>query len=208
MSPEIILAFDASAAHCAAALLWGEVLADARHITRVTTRVELMQKGQAEAMVPMLDALLADASLGWDDISAVAVGVGPGNFTGIRIAVALARGLALGLQVPAIGVTGFEAMAPAAKHPFWAVIDAPRDQTYVQRQCAETHAPRSVARADLDTLDAPLLWMSQISVDDLIRNIAVTGFHRAASPHPRPAPFYLRGADAAPPSELPPVILP
>lgn len=208
MSPEIILAFDASAAHCAAALLWGEVLPDARHVTRVTTRVDLMQKGQAEAMVPMLDALLADASLGWDDITTIAVGVGPGNFTGIRIAVALARGLALGLKVPAIGITGFEAMAPTAKHPFWAVIDAPRDQTYVQRRDAETHAPMIVARADLDTLDAPLLWMSQISVDDLIRNIAVTGFHHAATPHPRPAPFYLRGADAAPPTELPPVILP
>ena len=154
----IILAFDTSAAHCAAAVLSGD---------RVITRVEPMAKGQAERLVPMLDEVLAEAGVSWGDLAAIGVGTGPGNFTGIRIAVALARGLALGLKVPAIGVTGFEAMAPAAKHPFWAVIDAPRDQSYVQRQGAETHAPRSVALADLDMLTAMLRIRSSTEICDI-----------------------------------------
>jgi tRNA threonylcarbamoyl adenosine modification protein YeaZ len=104
MSPTILY-FDTSAAHCAAALLVnGEV----------TVRIDDMARGQAEHLMVMLGDVLADAGLGWSDLSAIAVGTGPGNFTGIRISVAAARGVALGAGVPAIGVSGFETTARLA----------------------------------------------------------------------------------------------
>ena len=64
-----------------------------------------MAKGQAERLMPMLEELLAEAGIAWRIFAPLAVGTGPGNFTGVRISVAAARGLALGLGIPAIGVT-------------------------------------------------------------------------------------------------------
>ena len=67
-----------------------------------------MKRGQAEQLMPLCQEVLEEANLIWQDISLIGVGIGPGNFTGIRIAVSAARGVALGLGIPAIGVTGFE----------------------------------------------------------------------------------------------------
>lgn len=187
MRPETVLAFDTSAAHCAAALLLGD---------RLVCRVEQMAKGQAERLVPMLDEMLAAEGLGWESIGLVAVGTGPGNFTGIRIAVALARGLALGLGVPAVGVTGFEALGAEAT----VAIPAPRGQVYVKR-------PGEAAEI-ADAAPAGARVMAELPVEMLVEGIARVGQRKAGAPQPRPAPFYLRPADAAPASDPPPVILP
>jgi tRNA threonylcarbamoyladenosine biosynthesis protein TsaB len=199
-----ILAFDTSAAHCAAALL----LAD-----RVILRHEPMEKGQAERLLPLLEETLAEAGLRWSDLRALAVGTGPGNFTGVRIAVAAARGLALGLAVPAVGVTQLEALAFGLPLPLTVVEDARRGEVYAQTftsagagvaqllaldQVAKT-GPMTGSAAGPEALPAAM---------PLAEAIARIGAVRAASPQPRPAPFYLRGADAAPPSDPPPVILP
>jgi tRNA threonylcarbamoyladenosine biosynthesis protein TsaB len=77
-----------------------------------------MARGQSERLVPMLEDLLAEGGVAWRDLDAIGVGIGPGNFTGIRIAVATARGLALGLRVPAVGVTGFDAPALLPARPW------------------------------------------------------------------------------------------
>lgn len=88
--PPLLLAFDTSAAHCAAVLVrGGRILA---------ARVEAMDRGQAERLLPLLEDLLSEAGFGWPDLDGLAVVTGPGNFTGLRIAVAAARGLALGLD--------------------------------------------------------------------------------------------------------------
>ncbi|MEM9972140.1 MAG: tRNA (adenosine(37)-N6)-threonylcarbamoyltransferase complex dimerization subunit type 1 TsaB, partial [Pseudomonadota bacterium] len=76
----------------------------------VASRHEDMAKGQAERLIPMLEEVLADVGAAWEELDAIGVGVGPGNFTGVRIAVSAARGLAMGLGVPAVGVTAFEAL--------------------------------------------------------------------------------------------------
>lgn len=88
-SDPLILGFDTSAAHCAAVLLRGDMVLAAQH--------EDMTKGQAERLMPMLEQVLAEAGAGWGDLAALGVGIGPGNFTGVRISVSAARGLALGL---------------------------------------------------------------------------------------------------------------
>ncbi|WP_374646606.1 tRNA (adenosine(37)-N6)-threonylcarbamoyltransferase complex dimerization subunit type 1 TsaB [Tabrizicola sp.] len=197
-----ILAFDTSAAHCAAALLWqdGLILHD-----------EAMEKGQAERLLPMLEEVLAEAGLGWSDLKALAVGTGPGNFTGVRIAVAAARGLALGLGIPAVGVTRLEALAHGLPRPLTVVEDARRGEVYVQRFDPDGERPARLAPA-LAPVAGPVTGsaagaMALPPAMPLAEAIARIAAARAPGAPP-PAPFYLRGADAAPPADPPPVILP
>ena len=192
----LVLGFDTSGPHCAAVLLSEDTVAAAR--------VEPMQKGQAERLMPLLEEVLAGAGVAWGDLTTLAVGIGPGNFTGTRIAVSAARGLALGLGVPAVGVSSFEATAFGHARPVTAAVQAPRGQVYVQRF--------GVAGAD-----APELCLPENTRDDapLVECPAPGGLVAAMAriardrgPGPRPAPLYVRPADAAPPREAPPVILP
>ena len=197
-----LLAFDTSAAHCAAALLLpGEVI----------HKLEPMEKGQAERLIPLLEDLLAEGGIGWSDLKAIAVGTGPGNFTGVRISVAAARGLALGLGIPAVGVTRLEALAYGLPRPVMVIEDARRDQVYLQ---LFTDGGAGVAHlADRVVPACPATGSAAgdgalAAAMPLAEAIARIGAERARTPQPRPAPFYLRGADAAPPSDPPPVILP
>ncbi len=94
-----------------------------------------MARGQAESLFPMLEELTGEAGLDWQDLHAIGVGVGPGNFTGIRIAVSAARGLALSLGVPAIGISTLEAIFHVAGRPQGRVVvflPAPKGSTYIQ----------------------------------------------------------------------------
>ncbi len=195
-----ILAFDTSAAHCAAALLCGDA--------PPLTCVETMGRGQSERLVPMVEEMLADAGIAWRDLDAIGVGVGPGNFTGIRIAIATARGLSLALGVPAIGVSGFEATRPEPAGSCTVLIDAPRDQVYAQRLGDGDDSPRLMPRSKGEALPGPLVRLSDISVADMVTNIARIARDRRAVPQDRPAPLYVRPADAAPSRDAPPVILP
>ncbi|MGJ8586890.1 MAG: tRNA (adenosine(37)-N6)-threonylcarbamoyltransferase complex dimerization subunit type 1 TsaB [Yoonia sp.] len=187
----ILLAFDTSAAHCAAALLLGD---------RIVTRVDEMAKGQAEHLMPMLEDMLAAEGLTWRDLDGIGVGVGPGNFTGIRIALSAARGLALGLGKPAIGVNGFEARVHGEPLPFMATIPAPREQSYTQEFRADGTTSDPVQSAE------PAL--AQKGAAELISAIAQIAASRLSEDTPRPAPLYIRSADAAPPRDPAPVLLP
>jgi tRNA threonylcarbamoyl adenosine modification protein YeaZ len=201
-----VLAFDTSAAHCAAALL----LPDGR----VLTRHEPMEKGQAERLMPLLEDLLHEAGLGWPDLTRLAVGTGPGNFTGVRISVAAARGLALGLWIPAIGITRLEALAYGLPRPITVVEDARRSQIYVQAFGTEMSEALLLDGSDLvhvvetahvtGSAAGPAALPAAVPLAEAMARLAAA----RPLPQPRPAPFYLRGADAAPPSDPPPVILP
>jgi tRNA threonylcarbamoyl adenosine modification protein YeaZ len=205
LPPDTILAFDTSAAHCAAALL----LPDGSCLTRT----EDMAKGQAERLLPLLGELLTSAGLGWGDLTALAVGTGPGNFTGVRISVAAARGLALSLGIPALGVTRLEALVHGLPRPVTVIEDARRGEVYVQHFSAGGAEPARLAMgADLASAAFPVTGSAAgpgalAAAMPLAEAIARLAASRAHSPQPRPAPFYLRGADAAPPSDPPPVML-
>lgn len=215
-----VLAFDTSGPHLAAALLHGGDL----------LRQEAMERGQAERLMPFLEALLAEAGLGWRDLSALAVGIGPGNFTGVRIAVSAARGLALALGVPAWGLSSFELIRDPAtldSHPSELVLlPAPRGLAYVQRfaQGRAQGAPELIdpaqppaglaaarVRGHRATELAARLGAeaSEASLDDLPARLAATARWRLArgAPEGRPAPLYVRPAEAAPPSEAPPALI-
>lgn len=198
----IVLAFDTSAAHCAAALL-----SDGR----VILREEAMDKGQAERLLPLLEELLAEGGIGWRDLTALAVGTGPGNFTGVRISVAAARGLALGLGIPAIGVTRLEALAHGLPRPLTVVEDARRGEVYVQTFGSDGPGPAQLCPADPAVSGAVTGSGAEGGLPaamPLAQAIAEIAAQRLGTAQPRPAPFYLRGADAAPPADPPPVILP
>ena len=179
-----------------------------------------MAKGQAERLLPMLAEMLAEAGIAWRDLGCIGVGCGPGNFTGVRIAVAAARGLALGLGIPAVGVTGLEGQAFGVGDVVVSSLDARRGALYVQVFGGDGRA----VICDLDSL--PVIPTGVACVGFMAEAIAARcGGQVSAAGEPmvvamarialsrrngggRPAPFYLRGADAAPPSDPPPVILP
>ncbi|KIC16959.1 tRNA (adenosine(37)-N6)-threonylcarbamoyltransferase complex dimerization subunit type 1 TsaB [Leisingera sp. ANG-Vp] len=191
----LVLGFDTSAAHCAAALLRGEQL--------LCARLEGMTRGQAERLMPLLEELLAESGVSWQDLNAIGVGVGPGNFTGIRIAVSAARGLALGLDIPAVGVDGFEARAADGALP---AVPAPREQVYA---AMPGEAPRLMPRLEAEEAahGAGLAFTPEASpagIAEAIARIAASRFETVNEP---PAPLYLRAADAAPSSDVPPALL-
>jgi tRNA threonylcarbamoyl adenosine modification protein YeaZ len=192
-SDPLVLGFDTSAAHCAAVLLSGD--------RTIAAAAEEMGRGQAERLMPMLEEVLAEGDAAWADLWRLGVGTGPGNFTGIRIAVAAARGLALSLGVPAVGVSGFAAISYGRGAPHLAAIPAPRDQLYV---AAEGTAPRLVSHEAAAAHGLPLaLPPGPLELARAIAHCAAA----ARAPIDAPAPLYIRPADAAPPGEAPPRIL-
>jgi tRNA threonylcarbamoyl adenosine modification protein YeaZ len=192
VSDALTLGFDTSAAHCAAALLCGPRV--------LVARSEDMTRGQAERLMPLLEEVLAEGGASWADLSRIGVGVGPGNFTGIRIGVSAARGLALALKIPAIGVTTFQAIivgSPAGHVPG---VPAPREYVYIEGRDGEQTL---LSPEEAGELDAPLCHPPEAS--ELACRIARIA--AGAVPGLAPAPLYLRAADAAPARDAPPVIL-
>ncbi|WP_224825347.1 tRNA (adenosine(37)-N6)-threonylcarbamoyltransferase complex dimerization subunit type 1 TsaB [Cognatishimia sp. MH4019] len=212
----MILAFDTSAAHCTAALLsGGKVLAHAH---------EDMAKGQAERLMVLLQEVLSEAGATYADLTAIAVGTGPGNFTGIRISVSAARGLALGLGIPAIGVSTLEAQAFDTPGPVLSTVDARRDQVYLQgfgypdapppqQRALDTIAGLAsppgltVIGGRSDAVSRQLDARATASAYPLAEALALVAATRLSEPQPRPKPLYIRPADAAPPRDPAPVIL-
>ena len=95
-------------------------------------------KTQAEQLLPVIAATLAEAGLRYADIGLLAVGIGPGLFTGVRVGIAAVRGLRLVLKVPAIGIGTLHAVAVRAiadlraGESFYVVNDARNDEVYAQ----------------------------------------------------------------------------
>jgi tRNA threonylcarbamoyladenosine biosynthesis protein TsaB len=210
-----ILAFDTSAAQCAAALV--------RDRTILAQRCEPMARGQAERLLPLLEACLDEAGMDWRSLDALAVCTGPGNFTGIRISVAAARGLALSLGRPAIGVTLFEALAAGTQGPLLAVAPNPRGGFHAQvfRDGVAVGRPEAELAA-LPGLNAATFCVGAGAEEAARRlglaasrhvallapaSVALAASAKAADPAARPAPFYMRPADAAPSTDPLPALL-
>lgn len=175
-----------------------------------------MAKGQAERLLGLLGEVLAEAGAGWRDLSAIGVGTGPGNFTGIRLSVAAARGLSLGLGIPAIGVSSLEAAAHGLSPPVLVALDARRGEVYLQFfdraggagavlaaagtlpawAFAATRVTGDAASSVAALLPGAAVVAPRDPVAVAVARIAAT---RWATAQPRPAPVYLRLADAMPP---------
>jgi tRNA threonylcarbamoyladenosine biosynthesis protein TsaB len=149
-----LLALDSAAASCSAAVLAnGRLLAHA-HVE--------MAHGQAEALVPMIQAVMAEAKTTFADLDLIAATRGPGSFTGLRVGLATARGLALAADVPCLGLTTTEVLAEAARAEgargrILAVLDTRRADVYAQAfDGAEALSePAAVAYDDLPAFAGP-----------------------------------------------------
>lgn len=123
-----LLAFDCSGASCSAAVLVdGTIRAD---------RFAAMERGQAEALLPMIQAVMAEAEVDWTGLDAIATTVGPGSFTGVRLGLSAARGLALAADKPLVALTAFEAVAAGlapTEQRVAIVIDSRRGPVFAQR---------------------------------------------------------------------------
>jgi tRNA threonylcarbamoyladenosine biosynthesis protein TsaB len=120
----IVLGLDTCLSSCSVAVLdGGRVLASAR---------EVMARGHQERLAPMARDVMAEAGMAFERLERIGVTVGPGSFTGLRVGIAFAKGLASALALPAAGVGTLEAMAAEADGLVFAVIDARREQVYLQ----------------------------------------------------------------------------
>lgn len=163
-----------------------------------------MHKGQAESLGPLVSEMLTSVGKSIEEVTYIGVGIGPGNFTGIRISVSFARGLSLALGCPAIGINSFEASYFGQTGPAIIAVPAARDQIYLQ-SFPDNDTPRLSNLADAEAMDAPLLWRSEAK--RLVENIAQLTALRRKERIMAPAPLYIKAVDAAPSPEKAPIIL-
>ena len=195
----------------------------------VSTETLFMEAGHAEALLPLIDRVMAREPGGFAALTRIAVTIGPGSFTGIRIGVAAARAFGLAFRVPVVGVSTLAALAaPAiavgARPPIVAAIDARHGNVYVQGfgSRGETllgPALMSTAKAARALGPGPLRLIG--SGGPLIARVALAlgvltdteGFHAlpdidfvarlgmlADPDHTIARPLYLKSPDAKPPS--------
>lgn len=124
-----LLAMDTAANLCAACILDNDV--DGPPVARSLD----VGRGHVELLMPLVGELMAEADCDYGDLDRIAVSIGPGSFTGVRVGVAAARGFALALDIPAIGVSALDAIAAEARaafpgRPVLVALDARRDEIY------------------------------------------------------------------------------
>lgn len=212
----MLLALDTSGPSCSAALFNGQII--------VAKRSDDIGRGHAEHLMPMLTDMIAEQGLSWKDFDKISCITGPGSFTGLRVGIATARGLALALSCPCQGVNVFEAFAYEAVSPISVVIDAKRDQFWMQNftetgagagsskpfVCEASEAACSIpepishligsAAAQLAEQNERFVVASNQATPP-IENVAKIAFAQARGE--RPSPLYLRDADAKPQAATP-----
>ena len=210
----IVLAFDTAMAACSVALY------DAGRDELLAVRHQSVVRGHAELLPGMIQSVMAERDLAMAALDRIAVTRGPGTFTGVRIALATARGLAFALRRPAVGITTLEALAVAVASPDDApvasVIDARRGEVYLQMFAADGGALDEARLVTVDTAvheipDRALLVGTGAGVVAAAgcRALAAcapslpdaAAFVRHAArldPQAPPEPLYLRAPDAKP----------
>ncbi len=126
-----VLAIDTALAACSAAVL------DTGVLGVMASESLSMTRGHAEALMPLIADLMRRAELAFADIDRIVVTTGPGSFTGLRVGIAAARGIALAADKPAFGVSTLSAyaapyLADDDTSPVIAAIDARHDHVYLQ----------------------------------------------------------------------------
>lgn len=124
----------------------------------LASRHEFMDRGQAEALAPMVQDTMALAGVAFKDLARIAVTTGPGTFTGVRIGLAMARGLGVALRIPMTGINSLAAIAcneTAGNIPVVVAVDARANEIYFaafDQSGHEITAPRIIALADAQKL--------------------------------------------------------
>ncbi|ESY84890.1 tRNA (adenosine(37)-N6)-threonylcarbamoyltransferase complex dimerization subunit type 1 TsaB [Mesorhizobium australicum] len=212
-----VLAIDCAASLCAACVY------DAAAGLELGRSVLDLGKGHAEHLMAVIADALKTGATDYVGLGAIAVSVGPGSFTGLRVGVSTARGLALALKLPAIGVTTLEALAAEAASAFpgravLAALDAGREEIHAalyDEMSVLTYGPATATLAGAVTMASERSAVLAGTAATLIADAAGRTFDigpRAATADiltyarlaaakgegERPKPLYLRGADAKP----------
>ena len=209
----IVLAIDTAGVDCSAALFDS---AEGKVLSAVT---ETIGKGHAERLMAVIDQALFEANLPLERVGRIVVVIGPGSFTGIRVGVAAARGLALALGVDSVGVTTLEVLARSylAGHPGKGVVaamDAKRNEIYAQAFSGEGTALNQAAALSAENVAELARTFSAVVIGSGAALSAGSGegagsdrfdiamVARIGAEKPldaeRPKPLYLRGPDAKP----------
>jgi tRNA threonylcarbamoyladenosine biosynthesis protein TsaB len=175
-----ILALDTSMGACSAA-----VLCASDGMRQLSVLQAEMERGHAEALMPMVDEVLTEAGLRAGDLDVIAATLGPGSFTGVRIAIAAARGLALVTQAKLFGEDSLTVMARVAlmegleaAGPFAVAVDARRGMLYFgiyDEQSQKLEGPLLIAPNDAVTLLPPELRVVVGSGGPLLADAAAAG---------------------------------
>src|SRR5271156_3896962 len=125
----LILAIDTALDACAAAVL------DTGTGQLIAQESQAMKRGHAEALMPLIGRVIAASGVAFASLGRIAVTTGPGSFTGLRVGLSAARGIALAANIPAVGVTTLAAYAApvvseSAEYPVISAIDARHDHVY------------------------------------------------------------------------------
>ncbi|RUU48206.1 tRNA (adenosine(37)-N6)-threonylcarbamoyltransferase complex dimerization subunit type 1 TsaB [Mesorhizobium sp. M6A.T.Ca.TU.002.02.2.1] len=212
-----LLAIDCAANLCAACVY------DAAAGKELGRSVLDLGKGHAEHLMGVIEEALKAAGTDYAGLGAIAVSTGPGSFTGLRVGVSAARGLALALKIPAIGVTTLEALAAQARATFpgravLAALDAGREEIHAAlydevsvlrygpavstlSQAATIAADSSpvLAGTAATQIAASAGRAFDIGPTSATADIVVYAHLAAANGEgEKPKPLYLRGADAKP----------
>ena len=219
----LLLAIDTAGPACAVAIARAGD-GGPRILARIEERIG---RGHAERLMPMIESALAEARKSFDDLDRIAVTVGPGSFTGVRVGVAAARGLALALDIPAVGIGSLAAIAFSVtrahdKGTVVAALDAKRGEVYALAQdlssgavsIEATSIPTGDLALRLEPLARPLVLVgagaaivasvigpagASIFGEADVPDIAdVAALGFLADPASPPVPLYARGADAKP----------
>ena len=210
----IVLAIDTCLGACSVAVVF-----DGRTVAAAS---EPMTRGHQERLAPMAREVMGRADLDFTALDRIAVTVGPGSFTGLRVGLAFAKGLALALGKPCIGVGTLEALADtvAEPGPLAVVIDSGRGQVYLQTfKAGQALTPPQVlsleeAGSRLAELNGGVLsgpagaLLSTVATGFELRPVATpdpaaVARLAASAPVAPPTPLYLRPPDAKPPAAKP-----
>jgi len=132
----MILGIDTATAVASVALINdGELVAEQNHLkeSQAFTAVSSSKGNHAEVLVPLVQSLLGEADVSLDRLSGIAVSIGPGSFTGLRIGLATAKGIAYDAGLPIVGVSTLHANAARVKNfdgTICALLDARKSEVY------------------------------------------------------------------------------
>ena len=152
------LGIETSTSQASVALLEGQRV--------VLTRAHARPKQSAERLLPLIAELLDEAGWTRKSLDRIGVSVGPGSFTGLRVGIACAQGLSLGLGIPLVGVTSLQAMARAVPESIpglrCAILDARRAEVFAAVHRAGPRAVQAIAPAALPAGSAQALLTAQV----------------------------------------------